>query len=123
MSNYAPTRSTYATSSPVWARDLLKAETHGITLDGTAFPAATFPGGIVPSGVAIAKRDADSLGVPAGTALSAPAGHLVNEEKVTTGSRNLVAVLHGGTVTERFLPSNAQMSAAVKTALTAVVYI
>lgn len=121
VSDFAPTRNTYRTGTPVWARDLLKSENHGILIDGSAMLAA-FPDGIVPSGTPIAKVTATKLGAPAGTTASTPAGHLINELKVRSGGRYLEAVMHAGTITERLLPGGSA-PAAFKTALTAVSYI
>ena len=121
MSDYAPTRNTYASTNPIWVRDLLKAESHGILINGDLMLAA-FPSGVVPSGTAIAKVTATNLGAPADTVAATPNGYLINELKVKAGGRYLEAVLHAGTVTERLLPGGSA-PANFKTALTAVVHI
>lgn len=121
MADYAPTRNTYSSTGPVWARDLLKAETHGRQLNGDLFLAA-FPTGVVPSGTGVMKVTAGGLGAPVGTTAATPDGYLVNEIKVAAGSRPLEAVLHAGTVTERFLPG-AAAPAGFKAALPAVSHI
>lgn len=121
MADFAPTRNTYASTSPNWARDLLKAESHGRLINGDLMLAA-FPSGVVPSGTGIMKVTATSLGAPVGTASATPDGYLVNELKVKAGGRYLEAVLHAGTVTERLLPGGTAPTG-FKTALTAVVHI
>lgn len=121
MADFAPTRNTYSSTGPVWARDLLKAESHGRLIDGSAM-LASFPSGVVPSGTGIMKVTATGLGAPVGTASATPDGYLVNELKVVAGGRYLEAVLHGGTVTERLLPGAAAPSG-FKAALTAVAHI
>lgn len=122
MGDFAPKRNEYNRTQPVWARDLLKSENHGILVDGDAMLAA-FPTGIVPSGTGIMRADGGThLGKPVGTAASTPAGYLINELKVQAGGRYLESVLHGGTVTERLLPGGAA-PAGFKAALPAIVHI
>lgn len=136
MADFAPTRTTYASTTPVWARDLLKSENHGVLLDSDAFLAA-FPDGVLPSGLVIAVTTSTDLGGPYDPAFDAdPAtagvqadgrdtavGHLINETKVVAGGRDLQAVLHAGTVTRRLLPANSGMDDAAKADLPAIVYI
>ncbi|MCZ2837145.1 hypothetical protein [Modestobacter sp. VKM Ac-2985] len=121
MADFAPTRNTYSSTQPIWARDLLKSENHGRLIDGDAMLAA-FPTGVVPSGTPIAKVNTTSLGAPAATADSTPDGFLINELKVQAGGRYLEGVFHAGTITERLLPGGSA-PAAFKTALTAVSFI
>ena len=121
MADFAPTRNTYASTQPVWARDLLKSENHGRLIDGTAMLAA-FPSGVVPSGTGIMKVTATNQGAPVGTAAATPDGYLINELKVVAGGKYLEAVMHAGTVTERLLPGAAAPTG-FKAALTAVVHI
>lgn len=130
MSDYAPIRKTYSTGSPVWARDLLKAETHGVLLNGDLL-LATYTDGIVPSGAVIAVVTAagatQNQGAPYDDTKTngqqVATGHLVNELRVAAGGRYHAAVLHAGTVTRRYLPSNSGMDNAAKADLTAVTYI
>lgn len=121
MADFAPTRNTYSSTQPIWARDLLKSENHGRLIDGDLMLAA-FPSGVVPSGTPIAKVTATGRGAPAATASSTPDGFLINELKVKAGGRYLEAVFHAGTITERLLPGGSA-PAAFKTALTAVSFI
>jgi len=121
VADFAPTRNTYASTQPVWARDLLKSENHGRLIDGTAMLAA-FPSGVVPSGTGIMKVTATNQGAPVGTAAATPDGYLINELKVVAGGKYLEAVMHAGTVTERLLPGAAAPTG-FKAALTAVVHI
>lgn len=126
MADFAPTRNTYASTYPNWARDLLKSENHGVLLDSDAL-LAVFPDGVVPSGTVIAVTTATGLGgpyTPAATdGLGTAVGHLINETKVVAGGRDLQAVMHAGTVTRRLLPANSRMDDAAKADLTAIVYI
>lgn len=121
MADFAPTRNTYASTQPVWLRDMLKSENHGILIDANAMLGA-FPTGVIPSGTGIVKVTATGLGAPVGTAASTPAGYLLNETKVTANGEYLEAVVHAGTVTERLLPGGTAPTG-FKTALTAVVHI
>jgi hypothetical protein len=127
VSDFAPTRNTYSSTSPVWARDLLKAETHGRQLNGDLFPAGTFPDGVVPSGTVLGIVTATGLAGPYDDAAldgrQTAVGHLVNETRVKAGGRDLQAVLHAGTVTRRLLPANSGMNDAAAADLSAIVYI
>lgn len=63
MASYAPRRTTYDTGDRRWLPDMLKAQTHGVTLDGDLFPA-----GLVKSGTHIGIVTSTNLGGPyAGT--------------------------------------------------------
>lgn len=121
MADFAPTRNTYSSTGPHWARDLLKSENHGILINGDLMLAA-FPSGVVPSGTGIMKVTATKLGAPVGTAAATPDGYLINEITVKAGGRYLEAVMHAGTVTERLLPGGTAPTG-FKAALTAVVHI
>ena len=120
MSDFAPTRTTYTSNQPVWARNFLACETHDVQLDDDTFLSA-YPDRLVPTGTPIA-RSAAGRGVPAGTVDARVIGFLVNDTKVRPGGAHFESVVHAGTVTERLLPAGAATSA-VKTALTAVVFI
>lgn len=61
MANYAPQRTTYDTGDRRWLPDMLKAETHGVTLDGSLFTA-----GVIKSGTHIGKVTASGLHGPYG---------------------------------------------------------
>jgi len=121
VTDFAPTRRSYASTNPVWARDFLNSGSHDVQLDNDAFR-AVFTDGVLPSGVVVALNAA-GRGVPASTASSRPVGLLVNEETARAGGRAYVAVLNSGLVTERLLPANSGINATVKAALTAVVFI
>lgn len=136
MANYAPRRTTYDTGDRRWLPDMLKAETHGVTLDGTRL-IAKWADGNVPSGAVIAEDATSNLGVPydpaydsdPGTAGVQPngadvaRGHLLDDVKVETGKRYHVAVVHGGTVRESRLPATSGLDAGAKADLTAIAYI
>lgn len=126
MADFAPTRNTYASTGPIWARDLLKSENHGVLLDSDAF-LAVYTDGVVPSGAVVAVTTATGRGGPYTAAavdgLGVAVGHLINETKVLAGGRDLQAVLHAGTVTRRLLPADSRMDDAAKADLTAIVYI
>ncbi|WP_426243701.1 hypothetical protein [Nocardioides sp. LHG3406-4] len=51
--NFAPKRTNYDTGDTRWLRDALRAEQHGVTVDGNLFPASDFPDGLVLSGTHI----------------------------------------------------------------------
>jgi hypothetical protein len=57
--NYAPTRTDYGTGDRRWLPNLLKADTHGIVLDGDLFPA-----GVIKSGTHIGRVTSSKLGGP-----------------------------------------------------------
>jgi hypothetical protein len=102
VSNYAPKRSTYDTGDRRWLPDQLKAETHGVT--------------VAPADVA---DDANGL-VKSGS-LVAGEGLVLNEFTIKAGEQHHIAVVHGGTVDRRFLPT--ALTAAQETALKGVVFI
>lgn len=137
MSNFAPRRTTYDTGDRRWLRDMLKAETHGVTLDGDTFPAGTFPDGLVKSGTVVGIVTASGLAAPYNDAFDADAvtagqqgdgresaaGHLLNDVVIKAGEKHLLAVVHAGTVERRFLPANSGHDAAAEADLTAIAYI
>lgn len=55
MSNFAPKRTTYDTGDTRWLRDALRAETHGVTLDGDLFTSDA-AGVLVKSGTHIGEN-------------------------------------------------------------------
>lgn len=57
MANYAPLRKSYDTGDRRWLPNMLKAETHGVTLDGTLFPV-----GLVKSGTHVGVVTSSKLG-------------------------------------------------------------
>lgn len=63
MSNFAPKRTSYDSGDTRWLRDALRAEQHGVTLDGDLF--TSDPAGVlVKSGTHIGKVTATDLGGP-----------------------------------------------------------
>jgi len=63
VSNFAPKRTSYDTGDSRWLRDALRAETHGVTLDGSLFTSDA-AGILVKSGSHIGKVTATGLGGP-----------------------------------------------------------
>lgn len=102
MSNFAPKRNTYDTGDRRWLRDMLKAETHGVT--------------VTPANV---SDDADGL-VKSGS-LVAGEGLVLNDFVIKAGEEHLIAVVHAGTVDRRFLP--AALTAAQEASLKGLVFI
>lgn len=128
MANYAPRRTTYDTGDRRWLPDMLKAETHGVTLDGSLFgDAARFPGGLVKSGTHIGKVTATKLSGPYGNALTdgreTSEGLLLNDVVVKAGERHHVAVVHAGTVKTAMLPASSGHDAAADADLTTIAFI
>jgi hypothetical protein len=136
VANYAPRRTTYDTVDRRWLPDMLKAETHGVSLDADRF-LAKWADGNVPSGAVTAIDGTSGLAVPYDPAYdSDPAtagaqpngadvadGHLVNNVKVAAGERHHVAVVHAGTVDRRFLPATSGLDAGAEADLTTIAYI
>lgn len=105
MSKFAPTRTTYDTGDRRWLRDMLKAETHGVSVTTASFkPADIAADGRVKSGSFVTGE-----------------GLLLNDVVIKAGEEHLIAVVHAGTVDRRFLP--AQLTIANEDALPAVVFI
>jgi len=122
VANYAPRRTTFDTGDRRWLAQMLKAETHGVTLSGSAFPA-----GLVKSGTVLGKITATGLLGPYDGAATdgreTAVGHLLNDVVVAAGERHHVAAVHAGTVKESLLPTGSGLDAAAKADLTAVVYL
>lgn len=95
MSNFAPKRTTYGTPDRRWARNFLALDTHGVTLNGDAWPAGT----TVPSGTHVGEdggpRAADAPSV----------GLLVNDFVVAPGKHLVAVASGGGPVDRRYLPA------------------
>ena len=96
MSNFAPTRTSYDTGDRRWLRDLLKAETHGVSV--TPADVADDANGLVKSGSLVTGE-----------------GLVLNDFVIKTGETHLVSVVHAGTVDRRYLP--AALNLAQETAL------
>lgn len=86
MSNFAPKRTTYDTGDRRWLRDMLKAETHGVTV--APADVADDANGLVKSGSIVAGQ-----------------GLVLNDFVIKTGEKHLVSVVHAGTVDRRYLPA------------------
>lgn len=128
MSNFAPKRTSYDTGDSRWLRNALQADTHEVTIDGDLFPTGTFPGGLIKSGTFIARttagdKDAGPYSDAATDGRTTAVGLLRNDVVVKPGERHLVAVVHGGTVDRRFLPTNSGRDTAGEGNLTAIAFI
>lgn len=133
----APTSKTYDSDDRRWLRDR-----HGLSttvpvqLDGDAFPAGTFPDGVVPSGTVLGIVTATGLAVPYNNTFDAdPAtagvqsdgrdvavGHLLNSETVRPGGRHLTAVVNHGQVKRGLLPAASGLDAAAEADLPLITY-
>lgn len=102
MANYAPRRTTYDTGDRRWLPDMLKAETHDLS--------------VTPADVV---DDADGL-VRSGS-LIVDEGLVLNEFVIQTGETHHIAVVHAGTVDRRFLP--AALTIAGEASFPAIVFI
>lgn len=102
MSKFAPTRTTYDTGDRRWLRDMLKAETHGVTV--TPADVADDANGLVKSGSLVAGE-----------------GLVLNDFTIKTGEEHLIAVVHAGTVDRRYLPT--ALTAAEESSLKGIVFI
>lgn len=122
MANYAPRRTTYDTGDRRWLPDMLKAETHGVTLNGDLFTA-----GLIKSGTHVGRVTAGGLGGPYNNAATdgrqTSDGHLLNDVVVTAGGRYHVALVHAGTVKTSLLPTGSGHDAAADADLTTIAYI
>jgi hypothetical protein len=128
VSKYAPTRTSYDTGDRRWLPDMLSAETHGVTLNGSLFSDTTkYPGGLVKSGTHVGKVTTGGLHGPYSDAASdgrqVSAGLLLNDVVVKTGEKHHVAVVHAGTVKTDKLPASSGHDAAAKADLSAVVFL
>lgn len=86
MSNFAPKRTSYDTGDRRWLRDMLKAETHGVS-------------------VTTADVTADSTGLVKSGSVVAGEGLVLNDFVIKAGETHLVSVVHAGTVDRRYLPT------------------
>lgn len=102
MSNFAPKRTNYDTGDRRWLRDMLKAETHGVTV--TTAEVSDDANGLVKSGSVVAGE-----------------GLVLNDFVIKAGEEHLIAVVHAGTVDRRYLP--AQLTIADEDSFPAIVFI
>lgn len=111
MSNFAPKRTTYGTPDRRWARNFLALDTHGVTLDGSKWPAGT----TVPSGTHVGANGAPRA------AGAASEGLLVNDFVVSAGQHLVAVASGGGPVDRRYLPAGHDEAA--EASLTAINFI
>lgn len=102
MSNFAPKRTTYDTGDRRWLRDMLEAETHGVTV--APADVSDDPNGLVKSGSLVAGE-----------------GLVLNDFTIKAGEEHLIAVVHAGTVDRRYLPTS--LTAAQEASLKGIVFI
>lgn len=102
MANYAPTRTTYDTGDRRWLPDMLKAETHGVTV--TSADVSDDANGLVKSGSVVTGE-----------------GLVLNDFTIKAGETHHIAVVHAGTVDRRYLP--AQLNIAGESAFKGIVFI
>lgn len=127
MEGIAQRRTRYGGGDHRWMGDLHGLNsTEGGTLDGDLFPAATFPDGLVPSGVVVGRVTATGLLGPydngVGDGRETAAGHVVSDQVVRPGSRNDVALFTHGAVIRNALPANAGLDAAAEADLRHIRY-
>lgn len=106
MADFAPTRNTYASTSPVWARDLLKSENHGVLISGDLM-ISKYPDGVVPSGALISVVTAAGANLGLGGAYGGTTDEI---QTVTVG---------GAGLTSFTLTFSGQTTAAIAAAATA----
>lgn len=121
MANYAPRRTTYDTGDRRWLPDMLKAETHGVTLDGDV------SAGLLKSGTHIGIVTATGRGgryVAADTnGRETSVGLLLNDVEIKAGELVHTAVVHAGTVKTALLPADSGHDAAAKADLPTIAFI
>jgi len=121
------TSAEYGTTDRRWLRDVHGLDdTLGVTLDGSLFPAARFPDGVVPSGVVLGQVTATRLWGPYDNAATdgrqTARGHLAAHRIVAAGVRVQAAVMDHGAVIRNYLPANAGLDAAAEAELVRVRY-
>lgn len=102
MSNFAPKRTSYDTGDRRWLRNMLKADTHGVTV--TPANVADDVNGLVKSGSLVAGE-----------------GLVLDDFVIKAGEQHLIAVVHAGTVDRRYLPT--ALTAAQEATLKGIVFI
>lgn len=102
MSNFAPTRTTYGSGDRRWLRDMLKAETHDVSV--TPADVSDDANGLVLSGSVVAGE-----------------GLVLDDFTILTGETHLISVVHAGTVDRRYLP--AQLDQAGEASFPAITFI
>lgn len=125
MSDFAPTRTDYRTTDRRCFRDFLRLNKRDVTLDGSLFPAGTFPDGLVKAGTYIGVVTASKLGGPYSNAAvdgrETARGVLVNDVVIKPGRRFLTAIAYGGSgIQRKFLPANSGRDAAAEADLPAL---
>lgn len=127
MEGIAQTRVRYGGGDHRWMADVHGLNsTEGGTLDGSLFPAATFPDGLVPSGVDLGRVTATKLLGPYDDAATdgrqTAVGHLVSDQIVRPDSRNDAALYTHGAVLRNRLPVNSGHNAAAEADLKHIRY-
>jgi hypothetical protein len=102
VSNFAPKRTEYGTGDRRWLRDMLKSESHGVS-------------------VTTADVTADEAGLVKSGSLIAGQGLVLNDFTIKATETHLISVVHAGTVDRRYLP--AALTFEEEAALPAVVFI
>lgn len=102
MSNFAPKRTSYDTGDRRWLRNMLKADTHGVTV--TPATVADDVNGLVKSGSLVTGE-----------------GLVLDDFVIKAGEQHLIAVVHEGTVDRRYLPT--ALTAAQEATLKGIVFI
>lgn len=102
MANYAPRRTTYDTGDRRWLPDMLKAETHGVTVTTT-------------------EVTRDSAGLVKSGSVVTGEGLVLNDVVIKTGEKHHITVVHAGTVDRRYLP--AALTRAAEASFPAIVFI
>lgn len=128
MSDFAPTRTDYRTTDRRCFRDFLRLNKRDVTLDGSLFPSATFPDGLVKAGTYVGVTTGSKLGGPYSNAAAdgreTARGVLVNDVVVKAGRKFLTAIAYGGSaIDRRFLPANSGRDAAAEADLPALPHI
>lgn len=105
MSNFAAQTNSYEHDNRKWARSMLDLETIDVTLDGSKWTAGT----LVPSGTPIGRVTASKLCAPYQPTWSdgtnKAIGLLLNDWVAAPGRHLVAAVVSGGPVDRRYLPS------------------
>jgi len=107
----------YEKTTGQWRGDFSDRKSHipgGITLDPAAFPAGTYPGGIVPSGTLVGRTTAErDAGTPFGPFTAGDAEtYLTFDDANLTLDRNVAAYRPGNVVYPMHLPTASRVAAA-----------
>jgi len=121
MSNFAAQNKSYDFDDRRWARSLLDLETIDVTLDGSKFTAGT----VIPSGTPVGRITATKMcaaySASASDGTNKAVGLLLNDWVAAPGKHLVAAVVSGGPVDRRYLPST--VTATVEGHLTAIGFV